>query len=263
MEIEKTKEEEKIEERTENKEIIALKDEIKNLKDEVCKIKAKVKKHKGLEFVKGLDKIIILAQGPSWYQCPDEAPEGAEIWGSNVIYRDHPNVDRLFFGHDVRGAFFEDDLNVFENLNSYGAPVYTLGPYTHLSHSARIPVLEILETFKTGFFLTTIAYMIATAILQEPKSLDFYGVDMRPDALGETYGNEKGCVEFWLGIAMGKGIGFKNTKESYILKKKQEGNFPGFKPKVPQNGLIFQIPKEHRNPFALRQYAIIPIGDEV
>ena len=27
---------------------------------------------KELEFVKDLDKIIVLAQGPSWYQCPDE-----------------------------------------------------------------------------------------------------------------------------------------------------------------------------------------------
>ena len=219
--------------------------------------------NKGLEFVKGLDKIIILAQGPSWYQCPEKAPEGAEIWGSNVIYRDHPNVDRLFFGHDVRGHFFEDDINLIENLNNYGAPIYSPATYAVLLKNAKIPLLEIMETFETGFFLTTIAYMIATAILQEPKSMDFYGVDMRPDAGGETYGNEKGCVEFWLGIAMGKGIEWKNTPESYICKIKQEGFFPNFKPKIPQDGLIHHIPPEHRNIYALRNYMILPVGEEI
>lgn len=247
----------------ENEEIITLKNQMNELNAKILKISAKTKKHKGLEFVKGLDKIIILAQGPSWYQVPDEVPEGTEIWGSNVIYRDYPNADRIFFGHDVRGHFFEDDIDLWNNLNAYGAPIYTLGPYARLKHSARIPVLEIIETWKTGFFLTTIAYMVATAILQEPKSIDFYGVDMRPDAGNESYGNEKGGVEFWLGIAMGKGIPFKNTLESYILKEKQEGFFPNFKPKVEQNGLIHTIPKEHRNFIDLKKYVILPIGEEI
>lgn len=223
----------------------------------------KEKKGKEVEFVKGLDKIIILAQGPSWYQCPEKAPIDAEIWGSNVIYRDHPNVDRLFFGHDVRGHCFDDDRYLFENLNNYGAPVYSPGTYRLLEKSVAIPFLEIMQEFQVGFFLTTIAWMVATAILQKPKSMDFYGVDMRPDAGVETYWNEKGSVEFWVGVAMGRGIEFKNTKESYVLKTKQEGNFPGFKQKVPQDGLIFQIPKEHRNAISLNSYAIIPEGEEV
>jgi len=217
---------------------------------------------KSIEFVKGLDKIIILAQGPSWYQCPPSAPEGAEIWGSNVIYRDHPNVDRLFFGHDMRGHFFEDDKNLIENLNNYGAPIYTTGKIALLKKNALIPINEILNKLQVGFFLTTIAYMIATAILQEPKALEYYGVDMRPDAGGETYGNEKGCVEFWTMVAKGRGIHFKNTKESYILKDKQEGNFPNFRAKVMQDGIIHQIPEEDRNILGLRKYMIIPEGEE-
>ncbi len=221
-----------------------------------------MKKGKEIEFVKGLNKIIILAQGPSWYQCPPSAPEGAEIWGSNVIYRDHPNVDRLFFGHDLRGHFLEDDKNLIENLNNYGAPIYTFGKITLLKKNGLIPIQNILNKLQVGFFLTTIAYMIATAILQEPKEMEFYGVDMRPDAGGETYGNEKGCVEFWTMVAKGQGIKFINTKESYILKKKQEGNFPNFRPKVPQNGLIHTIPEQDRNIIRLKDYMIVPEGEE-
>lgn len=218
---------------------------------------------KDIEFVKGLKKIIILAQGPSWYQCPAIAPEGTEIWGSNVIYRDHQNVDRLFFGHDYRGHFMEDDSNLIENLNNYGCPIYTIGKSNVLKKNALIPINEILTEFKECFFLTTIAYMIATAILQKPETMDFYGVDMRPDAGGETYGNEKGCVDFWTMVAKGRGIYFTNTKESYILKDKQEGNFPNFRPKIQQAGLVHQIPEQDRNIFGLRNYQLVPIGEEI
>lgn len=219
---------------------------------------------KSIEFVKNLDKIIILAQGPSWYQCPDLIPgrEGVEIWGSNVIYRDHA-ADRLFFSHDIRTHFFNDDINLFENLNKLEVPIYTTGVYGPLKKSAQIPVLAIMEEFQTGFFLNVIAYMIATAIMQKPKSIDLYGVDMRPDAGGETYTNEKGSVEFWCGVAIGRGIPIKNTKESYVMKTKQEGNFPNFRSKVPQAGLASLLPKEDRNISALHNYAIVPDGKEI
>jgi len=218
---------------------------------------------KSIEFVKNLDKIIILAQGPSWYQCPDLVPgnDKVEIWGSNVIYRDHA-VDRLFFAHPMRGHFFNDDMDLFENLNKIGMPVYTSGLYKPLVNNAQIPVLEILEEFKVGFFLNVIAWMMATAILQNPKTIDMYGVDMRPDADCEYLINEKGTMEFWCGVAMGRGIPIKNTKESYVMKTKQEGNFPGFHPKVPQNGLVMLVPKEDRNIMGLRNYAIFPVGEE-
>ncbi len=218
---------------------------------------------KSIEFVKDLDKIIILAQGPSWYQCPDLVPgrEGVEIWGSNVIYRDHA-VDRLFFAHDIRDHFFDDDMNLFENLNKIGVPVYTMGVYRPLVNNARIPVTEILDEFKVGFFLNVIAWMMATALLQKPKSIDMYGVDMRPDADIEHLINEKGTMDFWCGVAKGMGIPLKNTKESYVMKTKQEGNFPGYREKVPQKGLASLIPKQDRNMLALRNYAILPVGEE-
>lgn len=218
---------------------------------------------KGLEFVKDLDKIIILAQGPSWYQCPEKAPKGTEIWGSNVIYRDHPHQDRLFFGHDIRISVLHDDVDIIENLNNIGVPIYTVGVYKVLKKSAQIPILKIMEEFHVGFFLNVIAYMIATAILQKPKSIDLYGVDMRPDAGSETYVNEKGSVEFWCGVAIGGGIPIKNTKESYVMKTKQEGNFPNLKKKVEQKGLYTQIPKEERNPIGLQNYTIMPVGEEI
>ena len=220
---------------------------------------------KSIELVKNLDKIIILAQGPSWYQCPydeEESPEGTEVWGSNVIWRDH-RADRIFFGHDPRGDMLHDDIYLFENMNKKEFPVYTTGLFKVLTKNAQIPVKEILEEFKVGFFLNVIAWMLATAILQKPKTIDLYGVDMRPDAGDETYVNEKGSVEFWCGVANGRGIPIKNTKESYVLKTKQEGKFPNYRDKVPQIGLYSLVPKQDRTMFGLKRYIILPDGEEI
>lgn len=220
---------------------------------------------KSIEFVKNLDKIIILAQGPSWYQCPydkEESPSGTEIWGSNVIYRDH-RVDRVFFCHDPRGELLHDDMNLFENLNKLRVPVYTTGIFKVLEKNAQVPIKELMEEFHIGFFLNVICWMTAIAVLQEPKSIEFYGVDMRPDATNESYVNEKGGVEFWVGVAIGRGIIFKNTKESFVLKTKQEGFFLNMKKKVPQKGLYSLVPERDRNMMAIQDYMILPDGEEI
>jgi hypothetical protein len=214
------------------------------------------------EFVKGLDKIIVCAQGPSWYQAPPVAPPNCEIWGCNAIYRDH-YVDRLFIGHDIRTIMLHDDGDFVENVNKLGVPVYMTYDYKVIENRAMIPLNEIMNTFKVGFFLNVITYILATAILQEPKELDLYGVDMRPDAGNETYTNEKGSVEFWCGVARGKGIKINNTKESFVLKTKQMANFPNYQNKIHQSGLYTQIPKEQRTVDEVKKYVLLPIGEEI
>lgn len=215
-----------------------------------------------LNFTKGLDKIIILAQGPTWYRVMDETPKNCEIWGSNCIYRDH-KVDRLFIGHDIRGIFLHDDGEFVDNINKLGIPVYTNQLYKVLENNAMIPIVEIMDEFKQAFFLNVIAYMLAVAIMQKPKTIQLFGVDMRPDAGDETYSNEKGSVEYWLGVAIGRGIEIINTKESFVLKTKQEGNFEGHKDKVPQDGLFARLPKNERTQQGILNYIIMPIGDEI
>lgn len=216
-----------------------------------------------LKFKKELDEIIILAQGPSWYEAPQKAPKNTEIWGSNVIYREGNKIDRLFIGHDIRILILHDDPDLILNVDKLNIPVYTTGRFRCLKNNVPIPINEIMEKFHTAFFLNVIAYMIATAILQKPKKISIYGVDMRPDAGNETYSNEKGSVEFWLGVAMGQGIEIKNTEQSYVLKTKQEGNFENKRDKVPQIGLYTQIPQEERNPVGIQNYIIQPVGDEI
>jgi len=214
------------------------------------------------EFKKGLDRILICAQGPSWYQCPNMAPPNCEIWGCNAIYRDH-YVDRLFIAHDIRIIMLHDDADFVENINKLGIPVYTTYDYKVLENHTLIPINEIMNEFKVGFFLNIITYMIATAILQKPKEINLYGVDMRPDAGNETYSNEKGSVEFWCGVARGKGIKLTNTPESFVMQTKQMGNFANYQEKIHQSGIYTQIPEKERTTEGIKNYILMPVGEEI
>jgi len=214
-------------------------------------------------FVKGLDKIIILAQGPSWYQIPHEKPKNCEVWGSNSIYRDYNKVDRLFIAHDIRVIMMHDDGEFVEHINKLGIPVYTHQRYKVLKNNAIIPIVDLMNEFGQAFFLNVITYMIAVAIMQKPKTIQLFGVDMRPDAGNETYSNEKGSVEYWLGVAIGRGIEIINTKESFVLKTKQEGNFEGYKEKVPQDGLAARLPKHERTQQGIQNYILMPVDTEI
>ena len=89
------------------------------------------------------------------------------------------------------------------------------------------PIKEVLEKFPTRFFSNSIAYMIAYALLytksvQGPGNLRptviegyqtiyFYGIDMMTNS---SYLQEKGGVEFWMGVALGMGVNLVNTRSS-------------------------------------------------
>lgn len=96
--------------------------------------------------------------------------------------------------------------------------VYTaLDEWPELKNARVFPLEEVLNEFmRMRFYLNSLCYMIALAIIQKPKKIQCYGVDMC-DKL--EYMEEKGCVEFWLGVAMGRGIEVATTKCSMVLGK--------------------------------------------
>ena len=73
------------------------------------------------------------------------------------------------------------------------------------------PIDEILARFKTRFFSNTICYMIAYALYHGYEKIWFFGMDMMPRT---CYLQEKGGVEFWMGVALGMGVEVINTEGS-------------------------------------------------
>ena len=78
------------------------------------------------------------------------------------------------------------------------------------------PLQEVLQKTGYAYLNNTVAYSIAYAIAQEVTILHLYGIDF-------TYKNVafaeagRGCCEFWLGIAVSKGIKLNIAHNSSLL----------------------------------------------
>ncbi len=179
-----------------------------------------------IELVKELDNIFILGRGQSLGYCPVKKPEKSEFWGCNNIYKAR-EVDRLFIMHDVYVTQFNRVAKIIEEANQKGFPVYTLGKYEDLKNNIQYPMEEVIKEFGVAYFLNNISYMLALAIMQRPKNLCLFGVDMGFGTAKEYMQNEKGNLEFWLGIATGRKIRFHLSKGSTLLKRKGRGVYYG------------------------------------
>ncbi|MBA7574392.1 hypothetical protein ES708_16198 [subsurface metagenome] len=188
--------------------------------------KEEPKKVYKMELVKELDNIFILGRGQSLGFCPVKEPDKSEYWGCNNIYKAR-EVDRLFIMHDVYVTQYNRGTKIIEEANEKGFPVYTLGKYEELKNNIPYPIKEVIKEFNIAYFLTNISYMLALAIMQKPKDLYLFGVDMDFGTGREYMQNEKGCLEFWLGMAIGRKIQFHLSKGSTLVRRKGRGNYYG------------------------------------
>ena len=180
------------------------------------------------EFVKGLENIYILGRGQSLGYAPTVKIEDSEVWGCNNVYKAR-ELDRLFIMHDVYMVQFLREKELIKDINEKGFPVYTLGKYDGIKNNVQYPTEAILKEFGTSYLLNNASYMIALAILQKPKKIILFGVDMAYGTNNEYFYNEKACIEFWLGMAKGRGINFTISEQSTLLRRRGRGSYYGMK----------------------------------
>ena len=173
-----------------------------------------------------LKELIILGNGPSRVECRYHC----ETWGVNGGYSFAKRLDKLFMTDSLEGEVLDEEYNVEKLLEFNGNLV--LAKYFPVFDGLNIPfeiypIDEVLTKFPTRFHSNTITYMIAYALLHTksiqgpddpmPKVVDgynriyLYGIDMMSNT---SYVQEKGGVEFWMGIALGMGVEVVNTRNS-------------------------------------------------
>jgi len=143
-----------------------------------------------------------------------DAPYGDaswQIWNMSNNHWHKKRYDLWFELHDY------DTLKAantppayFEHLKSCGAKLVVGWPNAeHWPQASLFPLKMLLDAFEGDYYTCQCAYMIAYAVLLNEVSpgsvteIGLWGVDM---AIGEEYSHQKGCVEYWVGFARGKGI---------------------------------------------------------
>lgn len=169
-------------------------------------------------------EIIILGSGPKWDTCPFDK----ETWVVGkmlAVYPDKPiRADMIFALDDLehlltirRGVFTRQQF--IDRINKAGVPYFSSQPHPEISLSREYPLKEVMDALKVPYFANTIAYMIAYAIHQQVTSISLYGVAQMG---AHEYVAEKGCVEFWLGMAMGMGIQVSVETPSLLMRNTSE-----------------------------------------
>ena len=157
-----------------------------------------------------MKEITILGMGSTMIKCSYTG----EIWAMNQTYKVAKRIDKLFIT-DPRLNFKSEPNHNFDELNSLDIPIISLHHFSEIKNFVHYPYDEIVEEFKTDFFTDTVCYMLAYAIHEGYEKIHMYGIDM---ATQMEYMIERGGVEFWVGMAMGRGIEVTNTKGSMVCK---------------------------------------------
>lgn len=184
-------------------------------------------------------KVGIIGKAPSSVALAPYADPGWEIWILNTLghANEVPRWDRQFELHDLTLTKAKEYGDYYQWLAKQTRPVFLRDvPPPDFKAGVQFPLGQILEHFaplagKT-YLTNTVSLMVALAIYEHEHGapiaeIGMWGVDMAQHGLkgaghagwfSSEYARQRPSVEYWIGIAEGRGIKFTIPPQSDILK---------------------------------------------
>lgn len=146
-------------------------------------------------------EVVLIGKGPGFEKAPRKN-ESVITWGVNDVCG-HRECDVIFWldRQWLKGS--QVDSVIKESVNLTKTPMYSTQVWTDIPTSIRYPKEQVIDFFGIDYFADSCAWMIALAIMQGFNTITMYGFNY---AWGSNYVHEKPCVEFWLGVALARGI---------------------------------------------------------
>jgi hypothetical protein len=176
--------------------------------------------------------VYLLGKGDGWDEIK-EAPKGSIIYGVNDACLRSPEVTHTFHMHDLRdlkkAKMTESSTKLLANhcLEHPEMPFYTVKHCKEYPNALLYPIEEVIDYFKlpVPYFTSGPEYMIAWAIKEGFEEINFYGLNM---TVSKEYIDQKPGMEFWIGIALGKGIKINLQHKQTSLLKTRDGLLYGY-----------------------------------
>ena len=183
---------------------------------------------------------LIPVDDPSWI-----------IVGLNQLYRHMPRADVWY---DIHLNWEQDNVDGTDHegwIKSCGIPVFMSNPPGHFPTAMRYPVERLIQKHGIDYFTSTVSFMVAWAIdcidrkvaetgdAYSNYTIGVFGIDL---IVGTEYEVQKACVEYWLGIAEGRGITLALPPQSALLKQAYRYGYE----KAPETGIIGLIEIQKR-----------------
>ncbi len=161
------------------------------------------------EIKKDPTKWMILGTGDGWQMAPRETEKIVMCLNDYIFmekYGIQPDYLCIMDVLDEKPQIVSGINNLGEvvsRINRFGVPLIAPYKYAEIPLSEAFPLEECKKEFGSPYFSNTIAYMIAFALLHGAKEIEIFGVNQASSA---EYFYEKAGVEYWLGIAIGRGV---------------------------------------------------------
>jgi len=184
-------------------------------------------------------KIAIIGKAPSSVGLAPYEDPAWEVWILNTLghAREVPRWDRQFELHDLKLTQAKEYGDYYQWLTKQTRPVYLRDePPKEFAGGIRYPLGAILDHFShlagRTYLTNTVSLMVALALYEhengQPISdIGMWGVDMAQHGLKgaghvgwftSEYARQRPSVEYWIGVAEGKGIKVTIPPQSDILK---------------------------------------------
>ena len=176
------------------------------------------------EIKKNPEKIAILGTGGGWEHFPRQSNHTIYALNDYVKVEKYGIKPDILFILDIldekpQVVSGQDNLGeIVSRINAMRVPLVAPYKYAEIPLSEAFPIEECVKKLGAPFFSNTICYMIAYALMKGAKEIELYGVNQ---AGSHEYAEEKGGVEYWIGIAVGRGVKVTiNGKDSQLLRYK-------------------------------------------
>lgn len=149
--------------------------------------------------------------------------EYAEVWGINSIGAVF-HVDRTFmmdpasrFLDDVKAGTQTGIAKKFLLETPNKGPIYSCCLDDRVPEIVEYPLEDVISDLTYSYFNNTVAYAVAFAIHQKVSKIHMFGVDFSYKQNIHFAEAGKACVEFWLAIALSRGIKVEIAPASGLL----------------------------------------------
>jgi hypothetical protein len=177
-------------------------------------------------------KIAIVGSAPSSINLAPYADSDWEIWGTSPgVFGVAPRTNIWFEMHRFHSAepgrsgaagtvpHFSPEYTAFlrtyqDRVNVGDAKVFMSATHDDIPSSVRYPFDDIQAKYGLYHWSSTIAWMLALAIEQEPDEIGLWGVDM---AAQEEYLKQRGDCQHFIRLAKEKGIKITLPVESDLM----------------------------------------------
>lgn len=161
-----------------------------------------------------LRKIALIGSAQS-IECAPWFDPTWEIWAHATCQRDCRRVDRYFDLHPWKWISEKPVPGYLAWLKTLTTPIYMQRHFAEVPASLRYPKERVMAEYPR-YFTSHAAWMIALALSEGVTHLGFFGIHY---ALDEEHKKQRAGCEFWMGVAIGKGVQIVNPEGSPLLRE--------------------------------------------